>query len=130
MPSPSGSLGYSPRIGVLLAVYSFTQFFDQIISSHFSVNRESVETLALVLAFVSSVSILNLRGLAPLLPPLIIFSLLYGIFYGGYMVLWAEMGLELRDDPTVARGKFRILAFLIERPISAHSIDCAVSASL
>lgn len=126
LPSYASSLGYSPNVGaLLLALFSFSQVPGQIFVGYLSDNRASVEWLAFLAPLVSAIAILTLWGLAHSLPPLITFSLLYGFFGGGYVVLWAKMGMEVSDEPTGALVTFGIFAFLkgvgnvITGPISA-----------
>ena len=129
LPSYADALGYNPAIGaLLLAVFSLTQVFGQISCGYLSDRKVSVEMLAFVFPLISAISILTLWGLARSLAPLIVFSLLYGFWGGGYVVLWAKMGSELSDDPIVALMAFGIFAFLkgvgnvITGPISAELI--------
>ena len=126
LPSYANSLGYSPNIGaLLLALFSCAQVPGQITVGYLSDKRMSAEMLAFITPLVSTVSILALWGPARSLTPLIVFSLLYGFFGGGYVSLWAKMGLSLSDDPTVALVTFGVFCFLkgvgnvIAGPISA-----------
>ena len=84
----------------------------QIGIGYLSDKRVSVEMLAFLAPLVSAISILTLWGLARSLAPLTIFSLLYGFFGGGYVVLWAKMGLRVSEDPTVALVTFGVFCFL------------------
>lgn len=83
---------------------------------------------AFVLPPVSCIFVLALWGLARLLT---IFSLLYGFFGGGHVVLWKKMDLKLCDDPTVAPVRFGIHRGLEGRRkrhywADKFSADCAV----
>ena len=127
LPSYAHSIGYSPSIGaLLLALVSLAQLFGQIVIGWLSDKRVSVQILAFVLPFIAGVATLTLWGLGRSLPPLILFSLLYGFFGGGYVVLWAKMGQELGNDPNIGLVTFGIFAFLkgignvITGPISAE----------
>ena len=127
LPSYAHSIGYSPSVGaLLLALFSLAQLFGQIVNGWLSDKKVSVHTLAFVLPFVSCIAILTMWGLGRSLPPLILFSLIYGFFGGGYVVLWAKMGQELGDDPNIGIVTFGIFAFLkgignvITGPISAE----------
>lgn len=126
LPSYASALGYGPNVGaLLLALFSFSQVPGQIVVGYLSDNRVSVETLAFLAPAVSAVAILTLWGMAHSLSSLIVFSLVYGVFGGGYVVLWAKMGMEVSDEPTGALVTFGIFAFLkgvgnvITGPISA-----------
>ncbi|KAL8911487.1 MAG: hypothetical protein Q9171_003348 [Xanthocarpia ochracea] len=113
LPSYAEALGYRPTIGaLLLALFSLAQVFGQIGVGYMSDNKVSVWTLALVLPFVSGTAVITLWGLGHSLPPLIIFSLVYGLSAGSYIVLWARMGMQLGDDQTVALTTFGAFAFL------------------
>lgn len=129
LPSHANALGYSPAVGaLLLALFSLTQVFGQISCGYLSDHKISVEMLAFVFPLMSAISIFTLWGLARSLAPLVVFSLLYGFWGGGYVVVWAKMCSELSDDPTVALIAFGIFAFLkgvgnvITGPISAALI--------
>ena len=127
LPSYANSLGYNPSIGaLLLALVSLAQVVGQIGSGWLSDKRVSVQVLAFILPFLSCVATVTLWGLGRSLAPLVIFSLIYGIFGGGYVVLWAKMGQKLGDDPNIGIVTFGIFAFLkgvgnvITGPISAR----------
>ena len=129
LPSYANGLGYSPAVGaLLLALFSFMQVFGQISCGYLSDHRVSVEMLAFVFPLISGITILTLWGLARSLTPLVVFSLLYGFWGGGYVVLWAKMGSELSDNSTVALTTFGIFAFLkgvgnvVTGPVSAELI--------
>lgn len=129
LPSYADALGYSPAVGaLLLALFSLTQVFGQISCGYLSDHRVSVEMLAFIFPLISAISIFTLWGLARSLAPLVIFSLLYGFWGGGYVIVWAKMCSELSDDPTVALMAFGAFAFLkgvgnvITGPISAELI--------
>ena len=114
LPSYVNSLGQSSARGALvLALINLTAVFGQIAFGYFSDNRIPVQVLLFGSPTVCGVAIFTLWGLARSLPPLIIFSLIYGFFGGGYVVLWARMGTFLnKDDPTVALTTFGVFAFL------------------
>ena len=113
LPSYASLLGFSPNVGaLLLALCSLMQVPGQITVGYLSDRKVSVEILAFVTPMVSGLSIWTLWGLARTLTPLVVFSLLYGFFGGGYVVLWAKMGLELSDDPKVALTLFGCFNFL------------------
>lgn len=129
LPSYANALGYKSSIGaLLLALVSLAQVFGQVGNGWLSDKRVSVQTLAFILPLLSSVAALTLWGLGHSLSPLIIFSLIYGFFGGGYVVLWPKMGLELGDDPTIAFVTFGIFSLLkgignvITGPISAEIV--------
>ncbi|KAG7007423.1 hypothetical protein G7Y79_00010g029240 [Physcia stellaris] len=126
LPSYANALGYKSSVGaLLLALVSLAQVFGQIGNGWLSDKRVSVQTLAFVLPSLTCIATLTLWGLGRSLPPLIIFSLLYGFFGGGYVALWPKMGQTLGNDPTIGFVTFGIFSFLkgvgnvITGPISA-----------
>ncbi len=113
LSSYATSLSYTPTTGaLLLALFYFSQIFGQTLIGYLSDNRVSVETLADFAPAVSAITILTLWGLAHPLPPLIILSLVYKFFGGGYIVLWGKMGMEVSSDPAGQLVTFGIFAFL------------------
>ncbi len=114
LPSYINSLEQGPARGALvLALINLTAVFGQIAFGYFSDNRIPVQGLLFGSPLISGLATFTLWGLARSLPPLVIFSLLYGFFGGGYVVLWARMGTFLNaDDPTVALTTFGVFAFL------------------
>jgi len=136
LPSYINSLGQGPARGALiLALINLTAVFGQIAFGYFSDSRIPIQGLLFGSPLISALATLTLWGLAHSLPPLIIFSLLYGFFGGGYVVLWARMGTFLDDDdPTVALTTFGVFAFLkgvgnvLAGPISSLLITQAAAA--
>ena len=114
LPSYINSLRQSPARGALiLALINLTAVFGQIAFGYFSDHRIPVQVLLFASPLISAVTTFTLWGLARSLPPLVVFSLIYGFFAGGYVVLWARMGTYLNaDDPTVALTTFGVFAFL------------------
>jgi len=113
LPSYATSLSYTLATGaLLLALFYFSQIFGQTLIGYLSHNRVSVEILADFAPAVSAIAILTLWGLAHSLPPLIYFSLVYGFFGRGYVVLWGKIGMEVTSDPAgrlVTFGNFASL---------------------
>ena len=113
LPSYSSDLGCSPAVGaLLLALFSLPQVSGQTSCGHFADHKVSVEMLSFVFLLILAASIFTLCGLGRSSALLFIFSLLYGFCDRGYVVLWAKMGSELSDVPTVALTTIRIFAFL------------------
>ncbi|KAL8707962.1 MAG: hypothetical protein Q9220_007105 [cf. Caloplaca sp. 1 TL-2023] len=126
LPSYAYSLGYSPTIGaLLLALFSLMQVFGQVANGWLSDKYLSVETIAFAFPAISGVATFTLWGFSHSLPLLIIYSLSYGFFGGGYVVIWAKMGQRFGDNPSIGIVTFGIFAFLkgvgnvITGPISA-----------
>ena len=114
LPSYVNSLGKGPASGALiLAIINLMAVFGQIAFGYFSDSRIPVQALLFGSPLICGIAIFTLWGLARSLPPLIVFSIIYGFFGGGYVVLWARMGTFLnKDDPTVALTTFGVFAFL------------------
>ncbi len=101
LPSYATSLGLSDRIGaLLLVVCSFAQMLGQIAFGKFSdlrikrfwiEQRISVEILIFISPLMSGIAILGLWGIASSISMLVVFALVYGVFAGGFVVLWARM---------------------------------------
>ena len=114
LPSYVNSLGQGPARGAfILALINLTAVFGQVAFGYFSDNRIPVQVLLFASPLISALATFTLWGLARSLPILVMFSLTYGFFAGGYVVLWARMGTFLNaDDPTVALTTFGVFAFL------------------
>ncbi|KAI4252173.1 MAG: hypothetical protein LQ352_004434 [Teloschistes flavicans] len=113
LPSYATVLGYSSSIGaLLLALFSVAQIVGQVGIGHLSDGRISVKMLALVVPSVSGIAVFTLWGFGRSLASLIPFSLIYGVFAGGYLPLWARMGMTFGNDQDVALTIFGIFAFL------------------
>lgn len=101
LPSYATSLGLSDHIGAaLLVIYSFAQILGQLGFGYFSdlrvkrfwaEERIPVEILLFVSPLVSGLAILVLWGMAGGIGLLVVFGLVYGVFAGGFVVLWARM---------------------------------------
>ncbi|KAL8894805.1 MAG: hypothetical protein Q9192_004043 [Flavoplaca navasiana] len=111
LPSYATSLGLSDRIGALLLVtVSVAQVLGQIAFGYFSDlrikrllmdKRVPVEALVFISSLMSGIAILGLWGMASSIAVLIMFALIYGIFAGGFVVLWARMVCSVEFPPTL-----------------------------
>ncbi|KAL8728858.1 MAG: hypothetical protein Q9166_005098 [cf. Caloplaca sp. 2 TL-2023] len=127
LPSYATSLGMSDHIGaLLLVVCGFAQMLGQITFGYFSDlrikrfwsdKRMPVEILAFVSPLVSGIAILGLWGIASSIPMLVLFALVYGVFAGGFVVLWARMGTTLSTSPSVAL--ITLSAFACEKGVGS-----------
>lgn len=129
LPSYATSLGLSPASGaLLLALFSVAQIGGQLTFGFLSDNRLPLHFLLFLAPFVSGFAVFTLWGLSHSLPPLTVFSLLYGFFGAGYVVLWARMGITLSEDPTAAFATYNAFSFqkgvgnVLAGPISAALI--------
>ena len=109
LPSFASLLGYSRLDGaILLALNNVAQVLGQVAFGHVSDRMDNVLTLVFLSSFMSAVAALLLWGLARTLVTLIFFSLIYGLFAGGYVVLWQRFGTALTEDP---RTVYNLMAF-------------------
>ena len=130
LPSYATSIGLGPTVGaLLLALVSLAQVLGQLTFGVLSDTRVPLHFLIFLSPFISAIAALTLWGLARSLAPLIVFSLTYGFFAAGYVVLWARMGTTLSEDPTAALATFSVFAFgkgvgnVLAGPISAGLIS-------
>ncbi|KAL8772968.1 MAG: hypothetical protein Q9209_001988 [Squamulea sp. 1 TL-2023] len=138
LPSYATSLGLSDHIGALLLVVSgFAQMLGQIGFGYFSDlrikrfwmdQRVPVEVLVFISPLVSAIAILGLWGTASSIPVLVVFALVYGVFAGGFVVLWARMGTTLSPSPSLALVTFS--AFACERGVGSVATGPISSALL
>ncbi|MCJ1382425.1 hypothetical protein MMC17_005538 [Xylographa soralifera] len=126
LPSYATSLGLSPATGaLLLALFSMAQVGGQLTFGFLSDGRLPLHFLLLLSPLVSAIAAFTLWGFSHSLPPLSVFSLIYGFFGAGYVVLWGRMGMALSDDPTAALATYSVFAFqkgignVLAGPISA-----------
>ena len=100
----------------------------QMTFGHLSDGRVSLHFLLLLSPLVSAIASFTLWGFGHSLPPLTIFSLVYGFFGAGYVVLWGRMGMALSDHPTAGLATYSVFAFqkgvtnVLAGPISASLI--------
>lgn len=102
LPSVASSMGLSGTLGALvLAALNLATVFGQL-SVGYLVDRLSnskIFTLVVMTGMISGVATFTLWGLARSLAPLLVFSLVYGLSAGVYVVLWPRFGSMLADDP-------------------------------
>lgn len=101
LPSFATSLGLSDQMGAsLLVVNSFAQMLGQVgfgyssdlrIKRFWINERIPVESLVFISPLISGIAILGLWGMASSVLRLVAFALVYGMFAGGFVVLWARM---------------------------------------
>ena len=135
LPTYAASVGLAPSSGaLLLALVSLAQVGGQLtfgwISDHGSID---LHTLMFVSPFISAVAAFLLWGLAHgTLAPLIVFSLIYGFFAAGYVVLWARMGMALvggADNGSVGEALATYSVFSFEKGVG-NVLTGPVSAAL
>ena len=101
LPSYAASFGMTDVVGAaLLVICSFAQLLGQLSFGFLSDlriqrlwidKRVPVEFLVFLSPFVAGISILIFWSMAHSLPMLVVFAMCYGIFGGGFAVLWARM---------------------------------------
>ena len=130
LPSYASSIGLGPTAGaLLLALFGLAQVLGQLSFGFLFDGRLPLHFLVFLSRFMSAVAALTLWGLVRSLAPLIIFSLVYGFFAAGYVVLWARMRTTLSQEPSAAMATFSIFAFgkcvgnVLAGPISAGLIS-------
>ncbi|KAI1629084.1 major facilitator superfamily domain-containing protein [Exophiala viscosa] len=126
LPSYATAGGLSVSNGaLLLTVMSISQVAGQWTFGYLSDKRLSLNTLMTVSLTVAATATLSTWGLARSLPPLIIFSLLYGFFGAGYTAMWARMVSAIDAEPSAHQAMFGLFCFgkgvgnVLAGPISA-----------
>lgn len=126
LPSYATAAGLRASHGaLLLTVMSLSQVGGQFTFGYLSDKKLSLNALMTVSLTVAAIATLSTWGLARSLPPLIIFTLLYGFFGAGYTAMWARMVTAIDDDPSASQALFSLLCFekgvgnVLAGPISA-----------
>jgi MFS family permease len=105
LPTYASSLGLSGTMGALiLAVFNLATVFGQVTMGFLSDRVTNVLSLVFMSSFVSALASFLLWGYASSLPTLLSFSLIYGWFAGGYVVLWPKFGSIMSEDPSSVYG--------------------------
>ncbi|KAL9596045.1 MAG: hypothetical protein Q9219_006061 [cf. Caloplaca sp. 3 TL-2023] len=136
LPSYATSFGLSSTIGaLLLVIYSFAQVLGQLAFGYVSDmrvrrfwqdERVPVEILVFVSPLVSGISIFALWGLARSFVMLAAFAMMYGIFAGGFVVLWARMVCFDTLPPSSKREKEK-KNLMIPQSTTLSSSDSALT---
>lgn len=110
---------------LLLTVMSISQVAGQFTFGYLSDKKLSLNFLMALSLTVAAVATFSTWGLARSLPPLIIFTLLYGFFATGYTAMWARMVTAIDDEPACSQAMFGLFCFgkgvgnVLAGPISA-----------
>lgn len=100
LPTFAAAMGLSGPIGALvLAAYNLATVAGQLGFGYLSDRVNDIFILVVITGLVSSVAAFTLWGLAHSLAPLILFTIIYGLFAGAYVVFWQRFGSMLSDDP-------------------------------
>lgn len=113
LPSFATALGYShTRSALLLMLFFLAQVMGQLVIGWMSDGRLKIEGLVFLLPLASAIIVFTLWGLAHSFAPLVVFSFLYGFSGGGYVALWARMGIKLSEQPSTGITTYAIFCFL------------------
>ncbi|PLB46008.1 MFS general substrate transporter [Aspergillus steynii IBT 23096] len=100
LPTFASSMGLSGSIGALvLAALNLATVLGQLGFGYLVDRLSNIFTLIVVTGVTSSVATFTLWGLTRSLAPLLVFSFVYGLFAGAYVVFWPRFGSMLADDP-------------------------------
>jgi MFS family permease len=100
LPSFASLLGLSGTIGaLLLAANNLATVMGQVFFGYLSDRISNILVLVFLLPFVSSIAAFTIWGFAHSLGALLAFSIVYGMFAGAFVILWAKFGSILSEDP-------------------------------
>ncbi|KIX06841.1 uncharacterized protein Z518_04817 [Rhinocladiella mackenziei CBS 650.93] len=126
LPSYATAAGLTVSDGAsLLTVMSVSQVGGQFTFGYLSDKKLSVNALMTVSLTVAAIATFSTWGAARSLPPLIIFTLLYGFFGAGYTAMWARMVTAVDEEPSASPAMYSLFCFgkgignVLAGPISA-----------
>ena len=127
LPTYAEALGLDKYYGALLvALLSLAQAGGQLTFGYLSDGRRlPLHGLIFTSSLIAGVSTLTLWGLAKSLVPLVIYSIIYGFFASGYVVLYARMGTSLSSASKTQLASFGLfsaqkgLGDILESPLSS-----------
>lgn len=100
LPTYAASLGLSGTMGALiLSLFNLATTFGQLSMGYLSDRTNNALSLVFMSSFMSAVATFLLWGFASSLPMLLAFSVIYGWFAGGFVILWPKFGGILSEDP-------------------------------
>lgn len=131
LPTYATSLGLSGTIGALiLSLFNLATTFGQLSMGYLSDRTSNALGLVFISSFVSAVATFLLWGFASSLPMLLAFSVIYGWFAGGFVILWPKFGGILSEDPgavysmmAFGKGIGNILTGPISTPLMRGSVN-------
>ncbi|TGO36680.1 hypothetical protein BHYA_0117g00030 [Botrytis hyacinthi] len=122
LSSYSASLSFSPVLGTsLIALLNFFSVIGAISLGHLSDLRH-ITTVVLLSSTLSTLSVFILWGISTSLPSLIIFTIIYGTFAGGWSAIWAGMIREVQRADNSAG--FGVLMGLFSAGRGVGSVAC------
>ncbi|KAH7254752.1 major facilitator superfamily domain-containing protein [Fusarium solani] len=133
LPTFAAAMGLPGPIGALvLAAHNLATVAGQLGFGYLSDRVNDIFLLVIITTLVSSVATFTLWGLAHSLTPLVLFTIIYGLFAGAYVVFWQRFGSMLSDDP---QPVYSLMAFgkgvgnIVIAPISQSLLDKPLSSS-
>ncbi|ESZ90147.1 putative MFS monocarboxylate transporter [Sclerotinia borealis F-4128] len=122
LSSYSASLSFSPITGTaLIALLNSFSVIGAISLGHLSDIRH-ITTVILLSSVLSALSVFLLWGISTSLPSLIFFTIIYGIFAGGWTAIWAGMIREVQR--TDQKAGFGVLMGLFSAGRGVGSVAC------
>ncbi|RSL98510.1 hypothetical protein CDV31_012577 [Fusarium ambrosium] len=133
LPTFASAMGLPGAMGALvLAAHNLATVVSQLGFGYLSDRVNDIFILVIITTLVSSVATLTLWGLAHSITPLILFTIVYGLFAGAYVVFWPRFGSMLSDDP---QPIYSLMAFgkgignIVTAPVSESLLDKPLSSS-
>ncbi|CAH0023682.1 unnamed protein product [Clonostachys rhizophaga] len=131
LPSYASDMGMSGTIGaMILAANNLATIFGQIGFGHLTDRCSNIHILVCISTLGASLSAFLLWGFCHHLATLVIFSIVWGITAGAYVVFWPKFGTMLSEDPQpvyslMALGKG--IGNIVTGPISAGLLTRSLS---
>jgi MFS family permease len=123
LPTFATHMGLSSRTGaLLLAALNIASTLGQVGFGHLSDRFSNIFILVFITTFVSAIASFCIWGFAQSLAPLLIYTIIFGLFGGAYVVFWPKFAL-LSKDPLLLYG---LMAFgkgvgnVVTGPITAR----------
>ncbi|RMJ12504.1 hypothetical protein CDV36_007834 [Fusarium kuroshium] len=133
LPTFASAMGLPGAMGALvLAAHNLATVVGQLGFGYLSDRVNDIFILVIITTLVSSVATLTLWSLAHSLTPLLLFTIVYGLFAGAYVVFWPRFGSMLSDDP---QPIYSLMAFgkgignIVTAPVSESLLDKPLSSS-
>lgn len=100
LPTYASDLGLSSTLGALvLALDNTATIVGQIGFGYFTDRYHNIFVILFISSFVGAVSAFTMWGFANSIEKLIVFSLFWGFFAGGFPIFWPKSGSLLTEDP-------------------------------
>lgn len=131
LPTFASALGLSGTVGALiLASNNLASVIGQVGFGHLTDRIQNIYVLVAISTLAASLAAFTLWGFAHTLATLLMFSIVYGLSAGAYVVYWPRFGAMLSDDP---QPVYAMMAFgkgvgnIVTGPITAGLISGYVS---